>query len=140
VNDTRGFEAAIRAAGSEASCLTCGCKSRWRRVQYGAVVIPGSRRGDLTAESPEVNASVAQSNLSIQKWASRFRSWSGSRGRCQASVGPAEATNAPSGRKVASSCELIFHLWPTRTQAHRAKAREASTLRPLRRDGGACHR
>ena len=32
---------------SEANCLTSGCKSRRRRVQYGAVVISGSQRGNL---------------------------------------------------------------------------------------------
>ena len=45
---------------SEANCLTSGCKSRRRRVQYGAVVIPGSQRGDPMAESPEVKAPVAK--------------------------------------------------------------------------------
>jgi hypothetical protein len=46
------------AAGgrSEASCPTCGWKSRRRRSPCGAVVISGRGQGDLTAGSPDVKA------------------------------------------------------------------------------------
>jgi len=45
---------------SEANCLTSGCKSRRRRSPCGAVVIPGSPRGDPRIGSPEVKAPGGQ--------------------------------------------------------------------------------
>jgi len=54
------FRGTRRRERSEANCLTSGCKSRRRRSPCGAVVIPGSPRGDPRIGSPEVKAPGGQ--------------------------------------------------------------------------------